>query len=159
MNQRTRAARGWLRAAVALGAMLAAPAVGAQQVPELLMAVSGSPGTLRIQGAVAGEDPTPVADNSTTYTITVSVPNAKITAHLDAPMPSGVTLAVTLAAPPGATSLSQVPLDATPRDVVTGLGITTGSTHSITYHLSATVAAGVVPLQARSVTLTLAALP
>ena len=35
------------------------------------LTVSGSPGTLRVQAAIAGSAPTPVSNSATTYTITV----------------------------------------------------------------------------------------
>ena len=121
------------------------------------IAVSGTPGLLRISTAVAGSQPVGVSNATTTYTVTTPQQNRtyRITARLDAPMPSGVTLAATLAAPPGSTSLGAVALDATNRDVVTGIRRNANTTRGITYQLSATVAAGVVPLSSRTVTLTI----
>jgi hypothetical protein len=153
----------------ALSLVVPAPA-GAQT-----LSVSGSPGTLVVQAAVAGMAPTSVMDNSTTYTVPANCAgnsddkganncktsgSLKITARLSSTMPAGVTLAVTVNAPSGATSLGPVVLDATTRDVVTGISGSTGSTlQSITYSLSATAAAGVVPAQTRTVTLTVTSAP
>jgi len=121
------------------------------------LAVSGNPSALKITAAVAGSQPTSVSNSSTTYTITTPNPNRtyKMTAQLDAAMPTGVTLTGTFAAPPGATSVGAVSLDVTARDVVTGIPRGTNSTPGITYQLSATVNAGVVTSTSRTVTLTI----
>lgn len=125
------------------------------------IAVSGNPGLLRISAAVAGSQPTSVTNGSTTYTVTTPAPNRtyKVTAQLNAAMPSGVTLTATFAAPPGATSLGPVALGVTALDVVTGVPRNTNSTQSITYQLGAAVSAGVVTLSSRTVTLTIVRFP
>jgi hypothetical protein len=125
------------------------------------LAVSGNPGLLRISSAVAGSEPIPVSNATTTYTVVTGPPNRlyNITARLNAPMPAGVTLSVTLAPPPGATSLGAIALDATSRDVVTGVRRNTTATQGITYQLEATAAAGVVPNSSRTVTLTIVQAP
>lgn len=134
--------------------MLAASSVGAQGI----LTVSGSPAPMRVSAAAAGLAPAPVTDNSTTYYIlSAPVVGQRITAQLDASMPLGVTLAVRLAAPMMATSAGTVALDTTPREVVSGVGVNIDGTYSITYTLSATVQAGVVPPQTRTVTLTIVA--
>lgn len=121
--------------------------------------VSGSPATMRVEGSTAGAVPVPVIESSTSYTYANLLGNKKITAQLNASMPTGVTLRATFDAPRGATSIPNVQLDATARDVVTGLGFSLGSTAGITYTLSATPAAGVVPQQSRTVTLTVVSAP
>jgi hypothetical protein len=123
--------------------------------------VSGNPGLLRISTAIAGSEPIAVANSSTTYTAVTGNPNRihKITARLSAPMPVGVTLTATFAAPPSATSLGPVSLDAIDRDVVMDIPRRTTATQAITYTLSATVAAGVIPNSSRTVTLTLVQQP
>lgn len=124
--------------------------------------VSGNPGLLRISTAVAGSQPVSVSNGTTTYTVvTPLLPNRqyKLTASLSAPMPAGVTLTASLAAPASATSLGPVALDATARDVVTGIRRNVTSTRAITYTLSATVAAGVIPNSSRVVTLTIVQQP
>ena len=139
-------------------ALLAASggAIGAQS-----LSVSGNPSLLRVTTAVAGSQPNAVSDGATTYTVTTPGPNRtyKITAQLNTPMPVGVTLTVTFAAPPGATSLGAVVLDNTARDVVTDIPRNTNSTQSITYQVNAVVSAGVVPSSARTVTLTIIRFP
>ena len=106
-----------------------------------------------------GQQPTPVVDAGTTYRVTANAAAKKITASLDAPMPVGVTLTAQFAAPPGATSSGPIALDATTRDLVTNISNVTNSTNTITYTLSATVLAGVIPLQSRTVLLTLVNFP
>lgn len=136
---------------------LAATLVGAATVEAQTMLVSGSPGLLRVSSAVAGSEPVAVSNATTTYTVVTPMPNRtyKITARLDVAMPVGLTLTATLAAPPAATSVGAVALDVTDRDVVTGIRRNLTSTRSITYQFVATVAAGVVPLSSRTVTLTI----
>ena len=123
--------------------------------------VSGNPGLLRISTAIAGSQPIAVSNSATTYTVTTGNPNRphKIMARLSAPMPVGVTLTASLAAPPGATSLGPIALDAIDRDVVLDIPRRTNATQAITYMLSATVAAGVIPNSSRTVTLTIVQQP
>ena len=126
------------------------------------LVTGGSPGLLRISSAVAGSEPIAVRTRGGTYTVTTPNPNRQyaITAQLNANMPTGVTLSVTLAAPgQGSVSLGAVALDVTARNVVTGIKKNTSATQSITYQLSATAAAGVVPLSSRTVTLTIIQFP
>ncbi len=59
----------------------------------------------------------------------------------------------------GATSLGPVTLSTISQAVVTNIKKENGSTLRVTYVFEATVAAGVVPSQSRSVTLTLVAVP
>lgn len=147
-----------LRLTLTLFALL--PGAGAVARAQTL-AVSGSPGLLRVTTAIAGSEPIAVSNSSTTYTVVTPNPNRlyNITAQLNAPMPLGLTLTGSLQAPPGATSLGPVALDATARNVVTGIPRRTTATAGITYQLSATVAAGVVPLSTRTVTLTIIQAP
>ena len=125
------------------------------------LSASGNPALLRVNTAVAGSEPIAVSNSSTSYTVTTPNPNRphNITAQIDANMPVGITLTVSLAAPPGATSLGPIALDVTARDVVTGIPRRANSTHGITYQLAATVQAGVVPLSSRTVTLTIVQAP
>ena len=143
-----------LRAVVA-----AALVIGAREARAQLFAVSGSPPPLVVGTATAGFTPLASTDNSTTYTIfAYGRGNQKVTAQLSAAMPAGVTLKVQLAAPGNATSLGLVALSTVAQDVVTGVNNNL-NTRSITYELSATLAAGVVARQSRTVTLTLIATP
>ena len=142
------------RTAALVALCVAVPSLKAQ-----FLSVSGSPGTLVVSSALAGSPLNPATDGSTTYFLLyLGATTQKITAQLNTPMPAGVTLTATLAAPPGASSLGPTDLDASARTVVTGIGITL-AVRSISYQLSATPAAGVVPLQSRTVTLTLTAAP
>lgn len=122
---------------------------------------AGAPALMRVNSAVAGSQPLPITVAGGTYTITTTNPNRTyaITARLNANMPAGATMAVTLAAPPGATSLGAVALDVTARNVVTGIGRNVISTQNITYTFTATAAAGVIPLSSRTVTLTVIRFP
>lgn len=146
--------RGWLGAVLLF--------MGSRAAFAQTLAVSGSPaGLLRISSAVAGSQPISVSNATTTYTVVTPPANRlyNVTARLNAAMPTGVTLTATLAAPAGATSLGPVALDATARNVVTGITRNTTATQGITYQLSATVLAGVVPNSSRTVTLTIVQAP
>jgi hypothetical protein len=153
MGARLTQSRGWLIAALLL--------IGGRAAIAQTIAVSGNPGLLRINNAVAGSEPIAVTNSSTTYTVTTPNPprTYKVTAQLDAAMPADVTLTATFAAPTGATSIGPVALDLTARDVVTGIPRNTNSTQGITFELSATVAAGVVTSSSRVVTLTIIRFP
>lgn len=136
----------------ALGPLIGAGAAGAQTI-----SASGNPGLLRVSTAIAGSEPIAVSNTSTTYTVTTPNPNRphKVVAQLNAAMPVGLTLTADFDPPPGATSLGPIALDMTARDVVTSIPRNTNSTQLITYTLTATVAAGVVPPTSRIVTITI----
>jgi hypothetical protein len=147
-----------LASLAALALMFGVRAVSAQT-----LSVAGTPNLLRISGAVAGSQPNGVSSTVgiTTYTITTPTANRTyaITAQLNANMPAGVTLSVTLNAPPGAVSAGAVPLDVTAKNTVTNIGKNLNSTQNIVYSLSATAAAGVVPNSTRTVTFTVIRFP
>jgi hypothetical protein len=145
-----------------LTALMCAVVCAARGNAQQRVSVSGSPATLAIRSApAAGLPPASVSDASTTYSIRPAFfTSLKLTAQLNANMPSGVTLTVSMPATPNSVSNGPVQLSTTPRDVITGIDWFFGtSTHAITYSLSATTDAGVVPLQSRTVTLTLVAAP
>lgn len=124
------------------------------------IAVTGTPAPLTIATANAGSAPTAVSAAGGTYAVTTNETNKKITAALDQSLPSGVTLEVQLAAPGGAVSPGPVALSTSGADVVTGISATTASSLGITYRLSATAAANVMPApESRLVTFTLVAAP
>src|SRR5687768_17329349 len=125
------------------------------------LTTAGAPGLMRVSSAVAGLEPLPITVGGGTYTVVTPNPNRThaITAQINANMPAGSTMAITLAAPPGATSLGAVALDVTARNTVTGIGRNVNSTQNITYTFTATAAAGVVPLSSRTVTLTVVRFP
>ena len=119
------------------------------------ISASGDPGALTISTATAGSQPTDATDNSTTYAVTTNGANKKITGEIDSNMPANTTLQVNLAAPTGGSSAGDVSLSTTAADVVTGVTGVAESGLGITYTLSATIAAGVVASDTRTVTLTL----
>lgn len=147
-------------AAAAFGARDASAQTATQTVSYEVAAVneisvSGSP-SLVINSATAGSGLSS-ASASATYAITTNETNRKVTAQIDSNMPSGVTLSVTLDAPTGGTSAGAVNLSTTAQDVVTGVSSINQSGLSITYGLSATVAAGVVAADNKTVTYTITA--
>jgi hypothetical protein len=124
--------------------------------------VSGSPAAMSITTAAgAGFGPTSVSNVITTYTAKAKKATApqKVTAQLDAAMPPGVTLTIDMVPTTGGVDFGVVTLDATARDVIGNMTNTANETHGITYTLSATVGAGVIVPQSRTVTLTLTAYP
>ena len=147
----------WARQAVITGGLLCFASVAGAQT----LSVSGSPGNLVINTAIAGQPPTSDNDATTTYTVKGLNKNSplKITGRLNAAMPPGMTLTINMAPPGGAVSNGTVTLDATTRDLVGDITNSNAQTRSITYTLSATPAAGVVPPQSRTVTLTITAWP
>ena len=116
---------------------------------------------MSITSATAGFPPDFLTNAITTYTAKAKQANRpqKITGQLNAAMPVGMTLTVTLVATTGATSDGTVTLDATARELVGNITNTANETHGITYVLSATAAAGVVLSQSRTVTFTITAWP
>jgi hypothetical protein len=147
-----------VRQAALMGGLLCFAAVAAQAQT---LSVSGSPGAMVINTAVAGFDPTSDQDVATTYSVKTGNKNSpvKITGRLNSPMPPGVTLTINLAPTTNATSYGTVTLDATARDLVGNITHTNVRTAAITYVISATPAAGVVAPQSRTVTFTVAAWP
>ena len=133
----------------------------AAQAQVTALSVSGSPAPFTITTAVAGAEPTPITNSVTTYYVKARHPGGaqRIAARLDAPMPPGTTLTIQMVASPGATSLGAVSLDATVRDLVINIDREPGTSYGITYVFTATVAAGVIPTQMRTVTFTESAYP
>jgi hypothetical protein len=119
------------------------------------ISVSGSP-SLVINDATPGTGLTSTTAGGT-YAITTNETNRKVTAHINSNMPSGVTLTVELAAPTGGTSAGAVSLSTVAADVVTGVSNVNESGLSVSYELSATVAAGVVAAGNKTVTYTITA--
>ncbi len=121
---------------------------------------SGSPGALTITTGTAGVDAlTSVSDASTTYSITQNFGNTvKITANLDAALPSGYTLQINLASIKG-TSAGTVDISnatsASAAGVVTAIGTGADANRAITYTFSAQASAGTVVNNSKTVTLTL----
>ena len=150
-----------IRRAVLMGGFVCFPVLAARGQGTIGTITTGAnPPLLRITTGVAGADPTSVTAAST-YTVKAAKANKpqKVTGQLNAAMPAGVTLTITLSAPTGATSNGPVALDATARDLVGNITNLTAEVETITYTLSATAAAGVVTAQTRTVTLTVTAWP
>lgn len=123
--------------------------------------VVGAPAPFAITAAVAGSPPTsPAADASTLYTVRTRFSRPKkIIAQLNMNMPAGLTLRVNLSPVGGSSSAETVTLTTVPQAVVNNITNNSNLSNTITYSLSATTAAGVVPGQNRSVTFTLTAFP
>ncbi len=119
------------------------------------LAVSGNPGALSITSAIAGSDPTPVTNATTTYAYSTNGTNKKITGALNQNMEAGLTMEVQLAAPTGGSSAGYVSMSTTSQPLATGITKRNETGKTITYRFNATVAAGVVPLIQKTLTLTL----
>ena len=117
--------------------------------------VSGDPGNLVVNTATAGSQPTADTDATTTWAITTNQSSKKMTGAIDTNMPANTTLQVNLAAPTGGTGEGDVTLSTTAADLVTSIATVAESGLTITYTLSATIAAGVVAQAQKTVTLTL----
>jgi hypothetical protein len=126
-----------------------------------LTVLGAPPPTLRITTAVAGSDPTAVASSGLQYSVKAFNKNKplKIMVSLNSATPPGVTLTLDMVAPAGAVDDGTVTLDATARELVGNITNTNAATLGMTYTLSATAAAGVVPYSPRTVTFTLIAWP
>jgi hypothetical protein len=138
--------------ALSFGLLLAIPGsrLAAQSVT-----LSGDPGSLAIGTATAGAPLDPVSDATTTYTVATSAAGQQIVARLDAPMPGGVTLSITLTAPTGAVSMGEVTLSTVDQTVVGSIPAAgTYAGLAITYQLSSATSAGPVATAARSVVFT-----
>lgn len=121
------------------------------------ISVSAATASLTVNSATAGSAPNAATHTSSTYSITTNETGRKITGAIDSNMPDEVTLEVSLAAPAGATSLGDQALSTTATDLVTGISTLNESGKAISYRLSATAAAGVVPAATKTVTLTITA--
>lgn len=99
--------------------LLEGTAVGAQ-----VTVTPASVGPLTISVPVAGSDVAPVANSIGSYSVRVKVNdiNTRIQGQLSAPLPAGMSLAASLAAPAGAVSSGSVVLNAvSPVDLVTAI--------------------------------------
>lgn len=121
------------------------------------ISISGDPGPLVVEHAVAGDGLSVAIDEGTTWTLATNGSGKKITAFLDAGMPAGVSLAVALAAPEGASTAGAVALSPTPQTLVSQVAKVRGEGLRVTYTLSATPQAGTVARDRRSVTFTIVA--
>jgi len=118
------------------------------------ISIDKDPRPFVINTAVAGEDPTPVSDSSTSYSFSTNGGAKKITAALDQATPAYTTLTVKLAAPSGGVSSGEVTLGTAPEDLVTGIGRKKAKNLNITYTFYDDVRSGVVPTTVLKVTFT-----
>lgn len=135
------------------GAQTATQLVRFEVRPVNEMAVTGSP-SLVVNSAVAGSGPASATHSGSAWAISTNESNQKIIASLDANLPAGLSLEVSLAAPAGAASQGSVPLSTSGADVVTGISTLAASALPVAYRLSATTAAPVMS-GARTVTFTI----
>ncbi len=118
--------------------------------------ISGNPSGLSITTAVAGQPPTAVQNNSTTYGVTTTASNVSVLGKINSAMPTGVTLKVQLAAPSRATSAGLVTMTKTNQTLVSGIpNATSVSGLTVTYELSATSQAAKVSNATKTLTLTI----
>ncbi len=118
------------------------------------ISVSGNPGALTIDSATAGSAPNSETDNTTTYAITANKAGTTITGEINTDMPANTTLTVSLAAPTGGSTAGAKSLSTVATLLATCVAPVAEAGNSITYVFSATVAAGVVPSDSKTVTLT-----
>jgi hypothetical protein len=118
--------------------------------------IDGASVTLTVNTATAGAQPNQVTTSST-YDITTNcaADAKKLTAAINADMPSGVTLTLNLTAPTNGTSAGDVTISSTPADVVTAIDAVAEANINMTFKLDATVDAGVLAPNNRTLTLTL----
>lgn len=124
------------------------------------IATSGNPGPLTITTGTAGVDAlTSVSDNSTTYSITQNFGNTvKVTAHMDAALASGYTLALGLASTKGTSAGSVDISNATSGsavNVISNIQRGADAGQAISYTFSANASAGTMSSTTKTVTLTL----
>lgn len=128
-------------------------------VSEIYVISVGSPSvSLTLSTPSAGSDFSPQTNAMTSYNISLnSTTVRKITASLRSSLPTGITLAVALAAPSEGSSSGSVNLTTSAQDVVRGLSQLSGSGLVITYTLSALLAQSAVGSNTNVVTYTLIA--
>lgn len=148
-----------LNAAVGIFVLLLTAVWPAEPSAGQTLQASGDPGVLAVSSAIAGQEPDPVSDASAAYDLLDAEAGSKITGRLDAPLPEGVALQVTLEPPPGASGEGPVTLTTTDQELV--ILIQSGSYTGLTieYDFSATVEAGVIPVASRDVVFTVVGAP
>ena len=138
-----------LSAGVALIAVV--PSLSAQSNSITLTSL----GTLTISVATPGGQPVSSTNNTGKYSVNAVSGRMKVTAQLDSPLPSGVTLTITLSAPSGAVSLGATALSTSSQNVVRYIPVGDYTNLSVNLQLSSSVTAGVVPPNTSHITLTL----
>ena len=129
--------------------------VGFEVGPIAELSVSGNPGLLNVHTATAGQNPDPAADTSTTYALTSNLSHARITASLDANMPTHVELDLHLDGQGVGFSFGWVPLSEFGQTVLSNIEPVSSGGHEIDYLLLAAADASVIFDGSRTVTLTL----
>jgi hypothetical protein len=124
------------------------------QVDEIQQISVSGPATLHITTAVPGSGPRTVRDATTTYSVTSNDRTKKISARINASLPTGMALNLTATAPTGGASTGKKTLTTSDQDVVTGLS-KLNDTAGLTYELAATAEAGKLPATTRTVVLTI----
>jgi len=147
------AARRSRRAAPLLGGIVVALASRTVQGQDAVQ-FQAAPGSLIVNAAVAGSPPTTVSTATARYRVKVASGTTKqLKASINSAMPAGVTMQISVVAPPGGTSAGTITLTTTPQTVVTNITNTSFSANlTVTYTLSATSAAGVVASANKTVT-------
>lgn len=92
---------------------------------------------MTVRTASKGRTSTSASVAGSSYAITTNESNQKISASLNEALPSGLSLAVSLSAPVGASSRGATPLGATAADVVTGISGTDAVALPLVYTLTA----------------------
>jgi hypothetical protein len=119
------------------------------------LSLSGDPFSLDVHTAVAGFAPQSVTETSTTYAVTVPSSGAALKARLNAPVPSGVQLRISVQAPSGAATVGELSLSTTDQTVVMNLPQGSHSALGITYRLVASASAGVIAPASREIVFTI----
>jgi len=133
------------------GLLMAASHSAAAQLPTV--------GPLAVTTAIAGSQPVSVIGNSTYSGVVAFGGQMRIVCSLNANMPTGTTLQVRLTAPSGGTSLGDVIVDVTARNLVIAVTPPFLNNVTIRYTFTPTVAAGVLPLTTRTAAYTLLTYP
>lgn len=119
-------------------AQTATQVVGFKVVPMNRVAIGTASASFTTQRAATNSAaPTSAMVAGSSYGITTNEKNQKIVASINAPLPAGTTLAVSLGAPAGAVSKGMKTLGTTAADVVTGITALTATELPITYALNA----------------------
>jgi hypothetical protein len=112
-------------------------------------------GTLTISVATPGGQPVSSTNSTGKYSVHAVSGRMKVTAQLDTPLPSGVTLTITLSAPSGAVSLGSTVLSTSSQNVVRYVPVGDYTNLAVNLELSSSVTAGVVPYNTSHIILTL----
>lgn len=92
---------------------------------------------MTVRAAITNGTSTNASVAGSSYAITTNESNQKISASLNEAMPSGMSLAVALSPPAGASSRGTTPLGATAADVVTGISAANSMSLPLVYTLTA----------------------